>query len=73
MSPSREKTRKTYFQRQSHRQKDVKERSWKDKSYELEKKYDKLLDNSADFLVWGFFIIVVFIFIFIAILINKYK
>jgi hypothetical protein len=75
MSPpgsSRKRTRKTYFQRHTHHQKDKEERRWKDKSYELEKKYDNLLENSAFFLIWGFFIIVVFIFIFIAILINKY-
>ena len=72
LSPSRERTRKTYFQHHSYCQKDKKERWWKDKSYELEKRYDILLENSAYFLVWGFFIIVVFIFIFIAILINKY-
>jgi hypothetical protein len=70
--PSRERTRKTYFQRHSHRQKDKEERRWKDKSHELEKRYDILLENSAYFLVWGFFIIVIFIFIFITIVINKY-
>lgn len=70
--PSRERTRKTYFQRHSHCQKNKQERRWKDKSYELENKYNNLLENSQNFLLWGFFIIVIFIFIFIAILINKY-
>lgn len=72
MSSSRERTRKTYFQRRSYHQKDVKERRWKDKSNELQKRYNILLENSAFFLIWGFLIIVVFIFIFIAILISKY-
>ncbi|RGB34106.1 hypothetical protein C1646_760986 [Rhizophagus diaphanus] len=54
----RKRMRMTYFQHHIHCQKDKEERRWKDKSYELEKKYDNLLENSACFIVWGFFIIV---------------
>jgi transcriptional regulatory protein LevR len=61
LPPLKKKTRKTYFQHYSHHQKDKEERRWKDKFHELEKRYDILLENSAYFFIWEFFIIVVFI------------
>lgn len=63
-SPSRKRTRATYFQRHNHRQKGV-ERRWKDKYLELEKRYGDVLDTC------GSFIIMFIIFIIIYISINK--
>ncbi len=69
--PSRKKTQKTYFQRHNNRQKGI-ERRWKDKYYELERRFENFSENAGCFFVWGFLIMIVFIFIFVAILINKY-
>jgi hypothetical protein len=69
--PSRKNTRKTYFRHRNHRQKGV-EKRWKDKYVELERRFEVFLENAACYLVWDFLIIIIFIFMFVAILINKY-
>ncbi len=51
--PSRKKTQKTYFQRHNHHQKGI-ERRWKDKYYELERRFENFSENAGCFL-FGFF------------------